>query len=72
MIPSPCRNCQRRYIACHAGCNEYNDWLAIHEEEKAEIRRKKDAANQIAAFQAELWKRRQNLPDDRFWKEKKQ
>lgn len=62
--------CGNRYIACHASCKEYHEWLVIHEAEKAEIKRKKYAENEISAFQAGLWKRRQNLPDNRFWKEK--
>lgn len=62
--------CPRRYIACHASCEEYHEWMAIHEKEKAEIRHKKDAENEVSAFQAGLWKRRQGLADDRFWKER--
>lgn len=72
MTPSPCRNCPRRYIACHARCDEYGEWLAIHETEKAAIKRKKVADADVSAFQAGLWKRRKNLPDNRFWKEEKQ
>lgn len=75
MTKPPCGTpenpCPRRYIACHASCEKYHEWLVIHEAEKAEIKRKKYAENDINAFAAGLWKRRQALPGDRFWKEEK-
>lgn len=63
-------DCPRRSPRCRATCPEWKEWETVHAEEKREIKRKKDQANEIAAFQAGLWKRRQNLADDRFWKER--
>ena len=32
----PCHKCEHRYIACHSDCQEYEAWLIIHGEEKAQ------------------------------------
>ena len=29
------RDCEKRYIGCQSWCEEYQDWLAAHEEEKS-------------------------------------
>lgn len=45
MTLPPCKpdgiDCPRRYIGCRAECEEYNKWLAIHDEEKEKQRRNK-------------------------------
>ena len=45
MTPPPCWNngedCQKRYVGCRAECDEWHEYLAIHERETEEIRRKK-------------------------------
>ena len=36
---APCKDCQRRYIACHADCHEYHDWLTARAEDKEKVQR---------------------------------
>ena len=36
---APCKDCQRRYIACHADCHEYHDWLAARADDKEKVQR---------------------------------
>jgi putative transposon-encoded protein len=42
----PCKvdgiDCPRRYIGCRAECEEYHNWLAKHDEEKAQIKAARD------------------------------
>lgn len=35
--------CPHRYIACHASCEEYHEWLAVHAGELETEKQKKDA-----------------------------
>ena len=47
MTNSPCfdtktrTDCPRRYVGCKASCEQWHEWLAIHEQEKQEIDRKR-------------------------------
>ena len=40
-------DCSNRYIACQSSCDEFQAWLAIHAEEKAE--RDRDVAKEVDA-----------------------
>jgi hypothetical protein len=33
----PCKDCQKRTMACHTSCKDYKDWKAEHDKRKAEI-----------------------------------
>ena len=41
MTKPPCGNgtedCPRRYVGCKADCEEWHEWLAIHEHELEQI-----------------------------------
>lgn len=63
-------DCPKRYVGCKSWCEDWHKWIAIHEAEKAEIRRKKYEENEVKAFLDGQWLRAQKLPEDRFWKEK--
>lgn len=45
MKKPPCKvdgiECPRRYIGCRAECEEYHNWLAIHDVEKEKRRQNK-------------------------------
>lgn len=43
-------DCRKRYIGCKASCEEWHEWLAIHEEEKATIRRNKNSEREATSF----------------------
>ena len=38
---TPCYGCEERYIACHAKCERYHDWLAAHEAKQTALRKKR-------------------------------
>ena len=51
----PCKTddgirCDKRHVGCHANCEPYQKWLAIHAEEMANERRKKDEASAVDGF----------------------
>lgn len=46
-------HCDKRYIACHAACEKYAEWLAVHEAEKDAIKRRKDADKAVDDFLAQ-------------------
>lgn len=50
MTVNPCYKCDYRYVACHSTCEQYQEWLAIHEEETAAIRRNRNAENDAIGF----------------------
>lgn len=45
MTKSPCYNCNKRSVGCHATCSDYLEWKEIHENERQlinEMRKKHD------------------------------
>ena len=55
---APCKGCQRRYIACHADCHEYHDWLAARAEDKEKVQRAYQTDGDYITFTAGRAKRR--------------
>ena len=72
----PCYNpetkgdCPRRYIGCRAGCEDWHRWLAIHEAEKEQERRKRDFARDADGFLSEQSKRIQLAYHREYMREK--
>lgn len=54
---APCKDCQRRYIACHTDCHEYHDWLAVRADDKAKAQQAKQIDQDYMTFTAERIKR---------------
>lgn len=54
MTRPPCQvdgvDCPRRHVGCRDDCKEWNDWTAIHAEEKAEILRGKTVGSDADSF----------------------
>ena len=50
----PCKDCQKRTMACHTSCKDYKNWKADHDNRKAEIVEKERTANQIKAAKIEF------------------
>lgn len=57
MTKSPCFKCERRYIGCHASCEKYHEYLAIHAAEKDKINRAKYADCDVRTFLIEQGQR---------------
>ena len=57
MTKPPCKpdgmdDCPRRYVGCHAECERWHEWLAIHAEEKAREKQKRQAEHELLAIVA--------------------
>ena len=52
----PCHDgiddCPRRYVGCHAECDRWHEWLAIHEAEKKRANDNKKAEHELLAIVA--------------------
>ena len=65
MTKPPCyidgKDCPRRYVGCKAECNDWHEWLAIHESETSAIRKQKQSeieANDFLSGQSKrVWRR---------------
>lgn len=60
--PCPCwtetdGECKRRRMGCHAGCEDYTKWRAVHEAELDAIRKKKGERIEADSFELGRWKR---------------
>ena len=33
-LPSPCKNCTKRYVSCHASCCDYKEYKRLLDEDK--------------------------------------
>lgn len=42
-MTNPCKDCPRRSAACHADCDDYAAWNALHQAAKAKDRQKQEA-----------------------------
>lgn len=60
MTGSPCRGCEKRYIACHSTCEEYHNWLVIHAEEKDAVDHARHKDDDTISFLVKQDKRRRN------------
>jgi hypothetical protein len=58
MTQNPCykngTDCPRRYVGCKAECEEWHEWLAIHERELEQIRSKRNEHHEYYAYSARL------------------
>ena len=57
MTKPPCKpdgmdDCPRRYVGCRTGCDEWHEWLAIHEAEKKRTNDNKKAEHELLAIVA--------------------
>ena len=56
MTRSPCykngHDCEKRHVGCRADCKEWQEWTAIHEQEREQRRKKAHAYHDVEAF---LW-----------------
>ena len=43
------KDCESRYIACQSSCEEFQAWLAIHAEEKAKEKQKRQQEHELLA-----------------------
>lgn len=41
--PSPCKNCDKRYLGCHSQCEDYKEWKIKEQEEHAKAINKQKA-----------------------------
>lgn len=57
MTMCPCHECERRYIACHASCEKYAEWLVIHAEEKEKYRKDIAKIEEANSFLSDQGKR---------------
>lgn len=63
MTPSPCfdheaqTDCPNRHIGCRESCDAWKEWQVIHKREKEQIRKQKDARDDIDHFERERRKR---------------
>jgi hypothetical protein len=51
---APCKDCQKRTMACHSSCKDYKDWKADHDNRKAEIVEKERVEYQLRAAKIEF------------------
>lgn len=72
----PCYNqetktdCPRRYIGCHAECEQYHEWLAVHGKE-AEERKQRNAVNDDLRQLARGFDKRLRIQSQTKYNEKK-
>ena len=61
MTPNPCykdnRDCPRRCVGCKTTCAEWQEWLEIHAQEKADIEQKRNNDVAVDMFFADQKKR---------------
>ena len=53
-------DCPQRRVGCRENCKAWKDWLVVHEQELADIRRKRkiiDEANEFMILQGERTRR---------------
>jgi hypothetical protein len=58
MTQNPCykngTDCHRRYVGCKAECEEWHEWLAIHERELEQIRSKRNENHEYYEYSGRL------------------
>ena len=58
MTQNPCykngTDCPRRYVGCKAECEEWHEWLAIHERELEQIRSKRNENHEYYEYSGRL------------------
>ena len=62
-IKCPCKDCTSRSMDCHPNCNEYKEWQAAKDAERAKAYKKYLSERQITEYQVETYekfKRRRN------------
>lgn len=54
---APCMNCERRYVGCHAECEDYKEFRKLADKMSEEFRKKKNKHLDITMFQKGSQKR---------------
>lgn len=61
MTKPPCGNgtedCPRRYVGCKSECEEWHEWLAIHEHELEQIRAQRHENQEYYEYSADVIKK---------------
>ena len=75
MTPPPCWNngedCKKRYVGCRTECEAWLEYLAIHEKECEEIRKKKSDERDAETFMVESGKRTKLSRRREYYREKR-
>lgn len=53
MTKSNCKNCSKRFSGCHSKCEDYLEYLRVHEEELAAINAIKNTFNNLTGHRIE-------------------
>lgn len=62
-IASPCKDCQKRYRACHDTCVEFRDYRDRYEAEQKKIKQEKAIKNMVNQLNYGSTRRKENLPE---------
>lgn len=55
--PPPCKDCTGRYIGCHSGCSEWQEWKAEEDKRRALAEESRREEKMFDAMHAELGKK---------------